>query len=142
MAEGSFKNLLREGKLIEKIYCDSAGTSGYHIGDGPDHRMCRTAARYNIILDHRARQIGHKDFEEFNYILAMDRSNFQNIQKLRKSEGGAKLFLFRDFDDQQQSSDVPDPYYGGQDGFEEVFRIVERCNRNLLEFLTKEHQLK
>jgi protein-tyrosine phosphatase len=141
MAEGSFKKMVADKKLEEKIYCDSAGTSAYHIGEQPDRRMFLTAKAYDVHLDHCARQLVVKDFFEFDYILAMDKSNYQNILKIRPDEEGAKVHLFREFDTEQKSGDVPDPYYGGQDGFEEVFRIVERCNVNFLKHILENHQI-
>jgi protein-tyrosine phosphatase len=144
MAEGSFKNLIREAGLDQKISCDSAGTSSYHIGEQPDHRMCLTAEKYDIILDHKARQLVKNDFKEFDYIVAMDSKNYNNIKLLADSAGTAfscKIFMMRRFDNKKPSNDVPDPYFGGAEGFEEVYDIITRSNKVFLEFLIKEHSL-
>jgi protein-tyrosine phosphatase len=80
MAEGIFKKLVDENKLNNKITCDSAGTSDYHIGELPDYRMQQTAQKHGIELTHKARQLSKKDFSTFDYIIAMDESNFTHIK--------------------------------------------------------------
>lgn len=145
MAEGGFKKLVQERSLSDKISCDSAGTSSYHIGELPDPRMRRTAKDYEIILDHKARQLGVDDFKKFNYIVAMDSKNYHNINLMAQASGpeplSCKIVKMREFDPLQNSMDVPDPYFGGDEGFEEVYEILKRSNESFLEYLIKEHKL-
>ncbi|MBX9852383.1 MAG: low molecular weight phosphotyrosine protein phosphatase [Cytophagaceae bacterium] len=145
MAEGSFQKLIADKKLHNKVSCDSAGTSSYHIGEFPDERMCKTAAKYDIMLNHRARQLVKEDFKTFDYIIAMDEKNYHNIKKLADSGGETprsyKVFMMREFDSMKDHHDVPDPYFGGIDGFEEVYSILTRSNKNFMDFLIKEHNL-
>jgi protein-tyrosine phosphatase len=143
LAEGIFKQLVKEKKLDHLISIDSAGTSNYHIGEPPDPRTVANAKLNNIILTHYGRQFLSKDLNEYDYILAMDRSNFNNI--LRLSEKGklyrSKIMLMRDFDPIKDTIDVPDPYYGGDEGFQNVFDILWRSSQHFLNFIIKEHQL-
>ena len=141
MAEGMFKHLVREAGLEEKILIDSAGTGGWHAGETPDQRMQQTARSHGIILDSRARKVRKEDFLEFDYILAMDQQNLQDLQLLSAdiSDTKAILYKMRYFDPQGKDQDVPDPYYGGQSGFEEVFNMVERSCNLLLQQLKQEH---
>lgn len=146
MAEGSFLKLVEERGLTDKIFCDSAGTSSYHIGELADPRMRKKAKEYQIELVHKARQLVKEDFEKFDYIMAMDGKNYHNIRLLADKTGGellsCKVLKMRIFDPLEDSeADVPDPYYGGEDGFQEVYEIVKRCNEAFLEHLIKEHKL-
>jgi protein-tyrosine phosphatase len=141
MAEGIFKKLVDEKGLTDKILCDSAGTSAYHVGELPDKRTCNVCLKNSIEINHLGRQFTMKDFNEFDYILAMDRENLKNIQKIETSSQKHKLFLMRAFDTLKDNDDVPDPYYGGIDGFEEVYNILCRSNNNFLDYLIREHKL-
>lgn len=143
MAEGLFKKLVREKGLQEIIFCDSAGTSDYHIGEPPDKRMCETAEKYKIQLNHAGRQLTIGDFKHFNYILAMDGANYRNILKLSEkcNDKDCQVFMMREFDSIKSLPDVPDPYYGGMDGFDEVYRILLNAGEKFLNFLIKEHKL-
>lgn len=143
MAEGIFKKFLQEKQLTDKIYCDSAGTSDYHIGELADRRMRNTALTYGINLTHKARQLASTDFEEFDYIIAMDESNYLHITS---HEGctetyGAKVGYMRQFDEFPGDINVPDPYFGGQEGFEEVYRMLLEANNRFLNYLINKHQL-
>lgn len=141
LAEGHFLKLIQDSNLQNKIECDSCGTSHYHIGDLADPRTRKNAEKNGINLTHRGRQLTGKDFYEFDYILAMDESNIKNInalQKEQKENTKAKIFLMRYFDNKSKNSDVPDPYYRDEQGFEDVFRILERSTFNFMEFLKKE----
>ncbi len=141
MAEGVFVHLLKEKGLEEDYVVDSAGTANYHIGRQPDHRMIETANGHNVVLPSVGRQFQSADFMNFDFILAMDDSNMQNIMRVDKpNQGRAKLFMMRDFDPLDKGSDVPDPYYGRMNGFEEVYEILVRCNENLLNFLENIHE--
>ena len=140
MAEGIFNSKIEELGLSELISSDSAGTSNYHIGDQPDHRTLNTLRNHGMDLVHYGRQIQTNDFDNFDYILAMDQSNFQDIQYLAPSEYKG-LMMARQFDTLSPGGDVPDPYYGGMDGFEHVFDILDRSLEGFIEHLRKEHQI-
>ena len=135
LAEGIFKHKVAESRLEKEFKIDSCGTAAYHIGQPPDYRSAENARLNGIILTHRARQFEQFDFEQFDYILAMDRSNLRNIQSLEVHRKGYKLVLMRDFDKQAMGQDVPDPYYGDENGFQEVFEILDRSTDALLKHI-------
>ena len=142
LAEGVLTHLINEKGLDNQIHVDSCGTSDYHIGDSPDPRTIRNARENNIELTSRARQFTVSDFEEFDYILAMDDSNYQNIVRLDpEGQYGDKVLLLRDHDPENRGADVPDPYFGGQDGFQDVFEIVNRSVNTFLDQLIEDHSL-
>jgi protein-tyrosine phosphatase len=120
---------------------DSAGTSDWHIGEAPDARMRRVAARHGLIYDHRARQFLRRDLDYFDWVIAMDRENRASLLAMAYSEEQRqKIFLLREFDPQGgPNASVPDPYYSGVDGFEEVYQVVERAVTGLFDHL---HQSK
>lgn len=136
LAEGILRQ--QAASQNQEIECDSAGTSTYHIGELPDDRTQQIAQKNNMILTHRARQIQKEDFERFDYIIAMDRSVYQNIlsYKIRVSNATeTNIMLMRTFDDNKGILDVPDPYYGTYKDFEEMNQILSRCMHNFLKFL-------
>ena len=142
LAEGVMKHALEREGLDHQVHVDSAGTSNYHIGDSPDPRTMQNARENNIILTSRARQFLVEDFEKFDYILAMDRSNYENIVRLDpQGFHRDKVILFREFDPRDKGADVPDPYFGGQDGFARVFEIVDRSIGEFLGHLKENHSL-
>jgi protein-tyrosine phosphatase len=143
LAEGVFKRLVEEGGFQGKILVESAGTSGWHIGDPPDPRSVEIARENGIELNSLGRKAVSNDFQEFDYIIAMDKNNYADLRRLPGSskEGAAKLLLMRDFDSIGPGQDVPDPYYGGDDGFKHVFELLDRSCRNLLVELTKSYKL-
>lgn len=115
-----------------QLRVDSAGTSAYHAGEPPDERMTAVAASHGVSLDgQRSRQVRESDFHDFDLILAMDRSNLEALQSWQPQDSRAELRLMREYDP-VPGEDVPDPYYGGPDGFEEVFEIVHRSCSALL----------
>lgn len=124
MAQGILEQKVKEQNL--SIFVDSAGTSNYHIGDQPDKRMIKKGLEYNIdISTQRARQFTVNDFDAFDYIFAMDKSNFDNINRLaRNNSDKQKVKLYLDYSYPNQQKSVPDPYYGGEDGFEEVYQLL------------------
>ncbi|OJJ22985.1 protein tyrosine phosphatase [marine bacterium AO1-C] len=134
MAEGVFQDLLEQNNLTDQISCDSAGTGAYHVGELADHRMRDTAKQHNLELTSRARQVTEEDLHEFDYVLAMDKSNYRNIMRLTNDPNSikAQVMLMRDFDELDQGGEVPDPYYGGIDGFENVYQILKRSNEKFL----------
>lgn len=134
LAENMFRHLADQAGVSEKYAVDSAGTARYHIGESPDGRMRRVAARQGLRYDGSARQFQRQDFDRFDWIVAMDPDNRADLERLAPGEGSRnKIRLMREFDPHGGSqAGVPDPYYGGIDGFEEVYRIVERSCRGLL----------
>ena len=142
MAEGVFEAKVNTAGLSERIRIDSAGTSAYHVGEPPDSRMRSTAHQFGLDIDaQRSRQVNRDDFLEFDYIIAMDRSNLHNLQRMMPPEGKAVLRMMREFDTQPGDGDVPDPYYGGAGGFQKVYEILSRSGENFLSFLKQEHGL-
>ena len=137
LAQGVFQDLVNQEKLYKKIIVTSAGTSGCHIGDLPDERMRQTAQSKGIHLKSRARQFQKSDFNRFNLVLAMDHNNLARLAEIAPSNlPPEKLMLFRSFDPEcNGDQDVPDPYYGGAKGFEEVYSMVERSCPSLLEYI-------
>ncbi len=140
-AEGAFKHLVTEKDLKEFFHIDSCGTAGYHIGEMPHELTQKVAKERGIILTHRARQFTREDFEKFDYILAMDQSNYNHLLSMaKKEEHKQKVHKFRKFDHTVSGQpDVPDPYYGGIAGFEHVQDIVMRCSVGLLDYLMEKH---
>ncbi len=130
------RGLVRDAGLEDRIEIDSAGTGGWHAGAPPDARATETAARRGLALEGAARKVEPEDFERFDLILAMDRENLANLRAIAPDEDAAgKVRLLREFDPGSQGApdlDVPDPYYGGPDGFEEVLDLVEAACRGLL----------
>lgn len=140
-AEGVFRHLVHQEGHSDWIKTDSAGTHAYHVGEQPDRRAQQTARTRGIDLsDLRGRQAIANDFHEFDYILAMDNENYQNLQSLCPAGHEEKLSLFLDFSKEYSESQVPDPYYGGERGFEHVFDLVESASRGLLETIIKQHR--
>lgn len=129
------KNLVIEKNFEMNFHIESAGTAAYHTGKSPDSRMRATANRHHIDLTSKAQQFTKEDFNKFDLILAMDKSNYQNIVSLAQTQNEIdKVILMRHFDEITfQNTDVPDPYYGGDAGFENVYQILTRCCTNLLE---------
>lgn len=135
-AENIMNHLLQQRQLSEQITCDSAGTSSYHIGSPPDRRMAVAARQYNIELKGRARQFEPVDFEAFDWILAMDRDNYQGILALdRTGRYHPKVKLMCEFCRHHADQEVPDPYYGGSDGFDYVVNLLLDACEGLLEFV-------
>lgn len=133
MAEGAFRRLLEHVDLAEKVYVDSAGTHSYHIGSPPDTRSQATALGRGVDLRHlRARQVTAADLVEFDYVLAMDRDNFDHLLALGKERELRRVRLFLDFAPDLPEREVPDPYYGGSGGFERVMDLVEEAAQGLL----------
>lgn len=133
-AQGVFERLVDEAQLQHAIDIDSAGTHAYHVGNPPDERATEAAARRGIDLSRqRARRIDAADFVRFDYVLAMDRSNLDDLSAICPPQQQAKLKLFLEFADGLEVHEVPDPYYGGAQGFERVLDLVEAGARGLLD---------
>jgi protein-tyrosine phosphatase len=139
LAENLFLHLAKQAGVSDQFEVDSAGTGSWHIGEPPDSRMRRVAASHGLKYTGRARQIRPEDLEHFDLIIAMDRENLSDLERLARSpEAARKIRLLREFDpDSGPQAGVPDPYYGGIDGFEEVYQIVERSTSNLLDAIVR-----
>jgi protein-tyrosine phosphatase len=133
-AENIMNYLLEQHHLESQIICDSAGTASYHVGNSPDRRMAAAAMRRGIQLVGRARQFRKSDFEEFDLILAMDQANYQDILSLDpQGKYWHKVKLMCDFCSTHKDQEVPDPYYGGSDGFDYVIDLLLDACGGLLE---------
>ena len=118
---------------------DSAGTAGYHVGEQPDGRTRQAAARRGYDLSAlRARVVEPRDFEYFDLILAMDRENLRALERRAPPDSGDRLRLFLEFAPETGISEVPDPYYGGPNGFEDVLDLIEAASRGLIEHLRRQ----
>jgi protein-tyrosine phosphatase len=133
-AEGIMAAKLESAGLASAVRIDSAGTGAWHRGEPPDERAVAEAARRGVILTSRARQVHAGDFEDFDLLLAMDRSNLRDLHRLAPDEeAAARVKLLREFDPAPSADlDVPDPYYGGPGGFEEVLDLVQAACAGLL----------
>jgi protein-tyrosine phosphatase len=137
-AEGVFRHLLQQEAPQLQVEIDSAGTAGYHIGDSPDLRSQRAASRRGIDLSTlRARQIEPADFADFDLILAMDRANLLELEAMRPAHSRAAVRLFLEYAPHLNRLEVPDPYYGGASGFEEVLDLAAAASRGLIAALQK-----
>jgi len=133
-AHGVFYKLLQDEGLIDLVQVDSAGTHAYHVGNPPDERAIAAALRRGIDLRSlRARVVLPADFEHFDYVLAMDRQNYRYLRTICPPGKEHKLRLFLEFAPHLGEKEVPDPYYGGESGFERVLDLVEEAAFGLLE---------
>ncbi|MDF1825165.1 MAG: low molecular weight phosphotyrosine protein phosphatase [Verrucomicrobiales bacterium] len=124
--ENVMRHLLKEENLTEQFVLDSAGTASWHTGKSPDSRMTAAARARGIEMTGRARQVKPEDFAEFDYIFAMDRSNYEDLLEVkdRCDHPGAQLLLFCELCEEHEEEEVPDPYYGGPAGFEKVLDLL------------------
>lgn len=146
LAEAVFRQAVVDEGLESRFRIDSAGTSGYHDGEPPDSRTTAVAARRGVEVSGTSRQVAEADVEAFDYLVAMDADNLRKVERLIENAGiggGAPdAFLLREFDPEAGGDlEVPDPYFGGPDGFDNVHDLVERSARGLLEHLKQEHGL-
>jgi protein-tyrosine phosphatase len=138
-AEAVMRGLVGRSGLGQMVEVDSAGTGGWHVGDPPDARSVTAAARRGVRLDGAARQVSRADFEQFDLIVALDASNAGALRRIAPDAVAAgKVRLLREFDPDAggEDLDVPDPYYGGEDGFDRVLDLVEAACRGLLEHVS------
>lgn len=139
LAEGIFNAIINNNKTSHLFETDSAGTSDYHIGELSDPRTRNNAKTHGLQLVHKARQLKSEDFTDFDYLIAMDDSNLKSILELNQNkESKVKIYKMRFFDPTNQNADVPDPWFGGEKGFEEVFQILERSCRSFYNSLCSE----
>jgi protein-tyrosine phosphatase len=142
LAEAVFRSLVEEAGLADRFEIDSAGTSNYHAGEPPDPRTIQVAWERGVRVEHAARQVHARDFSSFDYILAMDSENLRRIQRARPGDTETEIRLLRSFDEEAgHDAEVPDPYFGGESGFEDVQDLVDRACRGLLQHLRKEHAI-
>jgi len=143
IGEGVMRHLVESAGLQEAIEVDGAGTAGYHAGDAPDARARAAGRRLGIEVGGRGRQFKRSDFDRFDYVLAMDRSNYDDLVELAPSSAAReKLHLLRSFDPgSPEGASVPDPYYGGEEDFDDVVRLCLAACTPLLERLRREHHL-
>ena len=133
LAEGVFQHLVEEAGVSEEFEIDSAGTGSWHVGEHPDTRAMAVAEAHGITLPSRARQVTPEDLDQFDYVIAMDLENIRNLERMAESRGiDVEIHLLRDFDPERDGDEVPDPYYGGTSGFEEVLQIVNQSCEALL----------
>ena len=138
-AEAIFLNLIKDRGIGNQFIVDSAGTGSWHVGKKADSRMRFAAKQRNIHISSNARQIRKDDFSKFNYIAVMDNSNFHNVIDLKNRVSGsdfAKIIKIQDFGSMFTEKEVPDPYFGGDDGFDHVLDILEDSVRCFLENIT------
>ncbi len=137
-AEGVLRRLAREAAVHDALIIDSAGTHDYHIGKAPDDRAQEAAKQRGYDLSElRARQVSARDFLEYDYILAMDRDNLAALRRQCPPEHQHKVRLFLSFSERFPGHEVPDPYYGGRQGFDRVLDMVEDAARGLLDELRR-----
>jgi protein-tyrosine phosphatase len=136
LAETIFRAQARQRGVEHLFEVDSAGTSSYHAGCGPDRRSVEAARRRSLEVTGTARQVTDEDLHSFDYVIAMDRENFADLDQLKASaDGTARIHRLREWDPDAESPDVPDPYYGGPTGFERVQDVIERSCSGLLDAL-------
>jgi len=136
-AEGVFRAAAERAGSARNMRIDSAGTHDYHVGEPPDARAIASALRRGYDLrKHRARQVSPRDFERYDWILAMDRHNLQELGSRRPKNYEGHVGLLLDFVPNVGVREVPDPYYGGSDGFERVLDLVEHAADHLLQHIT------
>ncbi len=139
LAEGILRDKLSKNNLENRIIVDSAGTSNYHIGQNPDHRSTANAKSHNIFISElRGRQFTQNDFDNFDMIFAMDNSNYDNIVSLARNEKDKqKVDLILNMINPGKNQAVPDPYFGGEEGFENVFCLLDQACEVLIEKFKK-----
>ena len=127
LAEAIFKHKVASRNLVDFFEIDSCGTSNYHLGDIPDPRTFAIAKKHGVKIDHIVRQLTSEDLEAYDYVLVMDKNNFQNVTRVCVSDDHkGKVFLMREFDAEGKGKEVPDPYWGNEREFQEVFDILDR----------------
>jgi protein-tyrosine phosphatase len=132
-AEGVLRDKLNQAGLLDRVHLDSAGTHDYHVGKPPDRRALEAARHRGYDLSAlRARQVGTRDFSEFDLILAMDQDNYQSLLQACPEPYRDKVRLFLNYSSQFTGQEVPDPYYGGPKGFDQVLDMVEDAAEGLI----------
>lgn len=141
-AEGMFRHVVTQAGLLEHVEIDSAGTHAYHVGEPPDRRAQAAARRRGIDLSAlRGRQAQPVDIQRFDYVLAMDEENYQNLLAICPPGLEHKLRLFLEFAPGRPEREVPDPYFGGEAGFDRVLDMIEDASRGLLADLRDRYRI-
>lgn len=134
LAEGIFRDRVAKRGLTDRFEIDSAGTGGWHVGEPADARAAMVAESHGVTLESRARQVTEDDLARYDYVIAMDRDNLAELERMAAGvEDAAELHLLREFDPAGTGEEVPDPYYGGASGFEAVYDMVNRSCEAFLE---------
>ncbi|MEE3045173.1 MAG: low molecular weight protein-tyrosine-phosphatase [Pseudomonadota bacterium] len=141
-ADGVFRKIVDQAGLSDQIGIDSCGLSAYHVGELPDPRSREMAeSRGYDLNDIRSRKIKPSDYIQFDYILAMDDGHLRDMRRQAPSEHQHRIELFLDYHPEMAGQSVPDPYYGGSNGFVRVFEMIEETSNNLLSHIRKQHGL-
>lgn len=139
-AHAVFRKLVEDEGLASEIEIDSAGTAAYHVGKHPDTRSMEVARQRGIeMMDLRARKVDFGDFYQYDYVLAMDDENYYNLKEMALPEHHEKIQMFLDYSAEFDETEVPDPYYGGQQGFNHVFDLVTSASNGLLQHIKQHH---
>ena len=139
-AEGVFRKEIEDAGLAKDFFVDSAGTHSYHVGKPADARAIEAAACRGYDLSRNiGRQVSKTDLTHFDYVLAMDRQNYNHLQSMAGGTHDGKISLFLNFAPELGAQDVPDPYFGGNDGFEYVLDIIQTGSKGLLESIRRKH---
>ena len=144
LAEAVFNKVIEEEEINDSFSADSCGTASYHLGKLPDQRTLDTGLKFGLKFDHVARALTVEDFDNFDYMVAMDKANFDDIHHLKISENNASesnIVLMCDFDNHGIGEDIPDPYYGEIEGFHHVYHILSRSIRQFINHLKKRHSI-
>lgn len=141
LAEAIFLHKLKEKGLSHQFQVDSCGTANYHVGDSPDPRTIKNALSNGVSINHLGRQLDSTDLEKFDLVLAMDEPNLQNIHRLPNATNHLhKIKLMRSYDTNRSEDSVPDPYYGTEKDFQQVFEILNHSIEQLLIHLTSDNR--
>ncbi len=132
-AEGFFAHALKQYDYSNRVSIDSAGTHGYHVGYGPDPRAVDAAAKFDVDIGHlRSRKVSMSDFQKYDLIVAMDRSNFEDLQRIQPLDSTASIVMMMEYHPEGHPKEVPDPYYGGVEGFTYMCELLESATAGLL----------
>ena len=133
-AEAVFSGLAEQQGMLDQLQVDSAGTSSYHIGENPDGRATAAAQNRGYKMSHLVgRQVKREDFDNFDYVLAMDNANLRDLRRNCPAVHQEKIQLFLKYGQRFQETEVPDPYYGGPEGFDRVLDLIEDASQGLLD---------
>lgn len=139
LAEAIFNHKIKERGLENQVEVNSCGTANYHVGDTPDPRTIKNALKNGVAIDHLGKQLSERDLAHYDFILAMDKSNHTNIFKLTDASKHAhKIKLMRSFDLEPNGEEVPDPYYGNESDFQNVFDILNHSMDSFITYLQRE----
>jgi len=142
LAEGIFNHLAASKGLNQVMKACSAGTADYHVGEPADHRAIKVAHRHSIAIRHEVRQLRESDFQDFDYVVAMDQSNYLAItHHPGYVHSRAEVVMMRSFDPAATDQNVPDPYFGSMDGFEKSYQMLTKANEGFIQFLTEKNRV-